>query len=164
MTKKKGFYSLIKCLKSVRKEYTNFQVYFYGDVGYHGFFKNSWVHNRGVQSEKDMLKAYKNIDLLIVPSLWHEPFGFVALEATLEGIPVLVSNNVGAKDILSNENIFEDNSALMIKLEELLSDGLTKLRENTQRLTLMYAMDEHSKKICDSFYSKKRRDKIATIK
>lgn len=161
---KKGFYSLIKCLKSVRKEYTNFQVYFYGDVGYHGFFKNSWVHNRGVQSEKDMLKAYKNIDLLIVPSLWHEPFGFVALEATLEGIPVLVSNNVGAKDILSNENIFEDNSALMIKLEELLSDGLTKLRENTQRLTLMYAMDEHSKKICDSFYSKKRRDKIATIK
>lgn len=54
---------------------------------------------------------------------------FVALEATLEGIPVLVSNNVGAKDILSKENIFEDNSALMIKLEELLSDGLTKLRE-----------------------------------
>lgn len=150
---KKGFYSLINCLRDIREKHTNFQAYFYGDVGYHNFFKNSWVHNKGVQSEKDMLRAYGNIDLLIVPSLWHEPFGFVALEATLEGIPVLVSSNVGAKDILGKENIFESNSDLVLKLGEILSDGLMQLRENTQKLTLTYAMDEHSKKICDFFYS-----------
>lgn len=41
-----------------------------------------------------------NTDLLIVPSVWFETFGFTILEALSYGVPVLISNHVGAKDIV----------------------------------------------------------------
>ena len=35
-----------------------------------------------------------------MPSLWQETFGYGVLEALSYGVPVLISGNVGAKDIL----------------------------------------------------------------
>jgi glycosyltransferase involved in cell wall biosynthesis len=40
-------------------------------------------------------KIYEQIDLLLVPSQWPEPFGRVAVEAQDAGIPVLVSDKGG---------------------------------------------------------------------
>lgn len=39
-------------------------------------------------------------DLLVAPSVWYETFGFTVLEALSLGVPVLVTENVGAKDLL----------------------------------------------------------------
>ena len=39
-------------------------------------------------------------DVLVVPSLWKETYGLVVPEAISYGVPVIVSENVGAKDIL----------------------------------------------------------------
>lgn len=36
---------------------------------------------------------YRSIDALIVPSLWHEPFGRVVIEGTQHQLPIFVSNN-----------------------------------------------------------------------
>lgn len=43
---------------------------------------------------------YKEVDLLIVPSLWEEPFGRTVVEAISSGIPVLASNRGGIPEIL----------------------------------------------------------------
>lgn len=43
---------------------------------------------------------FDETDILVVPSLWHETFGFTVLEALSYGVPVVMSGNVGAKDIL----------------------------------------------------------------
>ena len=45
---------------------------------------------------------FDNTDMLVVPSLWYETFGFTVLEALSYGVPVLVSDNVGAKDIIQH--------------------------------------------------------------
>ena len=47
-------------------------------------------------------KSFKQMDLLIVPSIWKETFSLITLEALSYGIPVLISNNVGAKDFSWN--------------------------------------------------------------
>ena len=47
-----------------------------------------------------MQHVFDQIDLLVVPSIWQETFGFVVLEALSYGVPVVISENVGAKDIL----------------------------------------------------------------
>lgn len=53
--------------------------------------------------------AMKDMDAVIVPSMTYESFGFVVLEAIALGLPVLVSDVVGAKDLLAghDEYIFK---------------------------------------------------------
>ena len=44
-------------------------------------------------------------DLLVAPSIWYETFGFTVLEALSYGVPVIVSDHVGAKDIVGQNGI-----------------------------------------------------------
>lgn len=48
------------------------------------------IHYAGWFSDRD--KLFTQIDILIAPSAWTEPFGRVSVEAVRSGIPVLVSN------------------------------------------------------------------------
>ncbi|ORX76435.1 UDP-Glycosyltransferase/glycogen phosphorylase [Basidiobolus meristosporus CBS 931.73] len=41
---------------------------------------------------RNMEELWSQVKILIVPSVWYEAFGMVAVEAMLRGIPVLVSN------------------------------------------------------------------------
>lgn len=43
---------------------------------------------------------YSKVDLLVVPSLWREPFGSVAIEAMGAGVPVIVSARGGLPEIV----------------------------------------------------------------
>jgi glycosyltransferase involved in cell wall biosynthesis len=43
---------------------------------------------------------YPRIDVLIVPSLWHEPLGLVVMEALARGIPVIGTRRGGIPEIL----------------------------------------------------------------
>jgi len=46
----------------------------------------------------DIHKVLPNIDVVIIPSLWNEPFSRVKIEAYSYGIPVIVSNRGGAPE------------------------------------------------------------------
>jgi glycosyltransferase involved in cell wall biosynthesis len=48
----------------------------------------------------DLKNVMGKFDILLVPSLWNETFGFTVLEALSYGIPVIVTENVGAKDLI----------------------------------------------------------------
>lgn len=54
---------------------------------------------------KELKKIFQNTDVLVVPSVWYETFGFTVLEALSYGVPVIVSDHVGAKDIIGNGGI-----------------------------------------------------------
>jgi glycosyltransferase involved in cell wall biosynthesis len=45
---------------------------------------------------------FEKIDVLVVPSLWHEPFGRVAIEAMAWGIPVIASKRGGLPEIVQH--------------------------------------------------------------
>jgi glycosyltransferase involved in cell wall biosynthesis len=45
---------------------------------------------------------FQKIDVLVVPSLWHEPFGRVAIEAMAYGIPVIASQRGGLPEIIQH--------------------------------------------------------------
>lgn len=58
-------------------------------------------------------QIYSQIDILIVPSLWNEPFGRIVPEANSYNIPVLVSNMGGLSELVTNGKngyIFELNN------------------------------------------------------
>lgn len=61
---------------------------------------------------------YANMDVLIVPSLWDEPFGRVVIEANSYGVPVIASRVGGIPEIVQdgiNGILYEANSAGSLK-------------------------------------------------
>lgn len=49
----------------------------------------------------ELPNVMNQFDILVTPSEWEETFGFTVLEALSYGLPVIVSNKVGAKDIIA---------------------------------------------------------------
>ncbi len=77
-----------------------------------------------------MWMIFEETDVLIMPSVWNETFGFTVLEALSHGVPVIVSKNVGAKDLL------EDGRFGMIvePTVEGVKQGILRIMENKDLL------------------------------
>lgn len=45
---------------------------------------------------------YEQVDVVVIPSLWHEPFGRTAIEALAYGIPVIASNRGGIPEAIQD--------------------------------------------------------------
>lgn len=43
---------------------------------------------------------FESVDVLVVPSLWHEPFGLVTLKAMANGVPVIGARRGGIPEVL----------------------------------------------------------------
>jgi glycosyltransferase involved in cell wall biosynthesis len=54
----------------------------------------------GTLPHDSVTKAWRRCAIAIVPSIWREPFGLVALEASAAGIPVVASDTGGLPDII----------------------------------------------------------------
>lgn len=70
----------------------------------------------------------KDIQLLVVPSLWEEPFGRVVVEAQAHGCPVFVSNRGGMPELIDETNgrVFDLNikDSLFYLLDQFVSGKL----------------------------------------
>jgi len=53
-------------------------------------------------SRDELIRLYEHIDFVVVPSVWQEPFGYVALEAQLIGRPVIATKMGGLTEIVEN--------------------------------------------------------------
>lgn len=62
--------------------------------------KSKQIHFMGHTNAEDFLSK---IDLLVVPSLWHEPFGRVIIEAFSQHVPVFASTNGGLPEIIDSK-------------------------------------------------------------
>ena len=84
------------------------------------------------QNELDQI--FSETDVLTAPSVWYETFGFTVLEALSYGVPVIVSDHVGAKDIVGNGGLVLEagnNKELKKALDET---DFSKLRENIKQM------------------------------
>ena len=56
-------------------------------------------------SEDDPRVFYRQMKILLIPSQWEEAFGRVAIEAMVNGIPIIASNIAGLKDSIGDGGI-----------------------------------------------------------
>ncbi len=82
-----------------------------GDETYISELK-TFLHEKGLTEivtfhgkvpQDELIQHYDRCDLLLVPSLWQEPFGLVVAEAMARGLPVIASNVGGPAEILTHE-------------------------------------------------------------
>lgn len=90
--------------------------------------------------QQQLGSIYKRINLLLLPTR-YEIFGMVLLEAMYFGVPVLTSDNGGAKTLIKHEyNGFVERIDLQNSIDNwvkqalmILNSDLTKLKENAQK-------------------------------
>lgn len=72
-----------------------------GDDGYVRTLRNTYDHpNIRFLGFVDPTAFFSEIDVLVVPSVWHEPFGRVVIEAYAHATPVIASQRGGLPEIV----------------------------------------------------------------
>ncbi len=93
----KGYPVLKKAMDILWEERQDFVL----DVHFEPVEKAPYIRSHDRFGYTDLEKIFGETDVLIAPSIWYETFGFTVLEALSFGVPVIISGNVGAKDILA---------------------------------------------------------------
>lgn len=125
-----------------------------GGVGKHPSLS---IYYKGKFDASSIADVYEAMDVLIVPSIWKETFSLVTLEALSYGVPVIVSDNVGAQDIVKTYNpkfVYHSEEELKSLICEILSDKsvLADFNDKILNEKWIYSMKEHTKKIVDLIY------------
>ena len=76
---------------------------------------------------------YSQIDALVLPSRDHDPFGLVAAEAMMAGVPIIVTDACGIASYLDNG---KDAIVVRAGSVEALKEGILKLATRNSRLTI----------------------------
>jgi len=90
---------------------------------FYGFKNQAFVH-----------KKMKTASIIVIPSLWEEPFGLVAAEALSYGICIIASKVGGIPEIIDDNGLLIENIN-NLKLQNILIEVLNnkKLREDYQK-------------------------------
>jgi len=111
------------------------------------------VNIKGTYVYDELENIFKNTDVLIVPSIWYETFGYIALEAFSYGVPVIITDLVGFKDMIvpgvtgiiikASEDELYDNLQTIIEDREKLSH----INQNIMELKNIYTMEKHTEDV-----------------
>ena len=94
-SKEKGIDNLLKAFEKINNP--NISLEFCGKGNEEKIInlyckKDTRIKNNGMLDEEGLAKKYTESDVIIVPSIWEEPFGRVVVEANQYGLPVIGSN------------------------------------------------------------------------
>ena len=153
--KYKGLYFLLDVLRKLLKNnISKWNLNVYGknvNINIDEFMGKVKIKGTYVYSELEQL--FRNTDVLIVPSIWYETFGYIALEAFSYAVPIILTDVVGFKDMIKSEVtgivIKANEDELYKNLESVIKDRekLSFINDNIRSLSGIYTMEEHAKDI-----------------
>ena len=88
----------------------------------------------GVKLEHELTKLLNAHQVMVIPSLWDEPFGIVALEGLACGCVIVGSQGGGLKDAIGSCGITFPNGNL-----QALTEALVNLLQNSEQLVIYKA-------------------------
>lgn len=135
LTKGKGVELIVSVLPEFFKQFPNFKFYFAGD----GPLKQKLLDLRkeykqievlGATNHDQLINLYRESKGIVMPSLWQEPFGRVAMEGLSTFTPSVVTNKGGLPEIIKDKEwgyVVSSDSRSLLK-------GITELIKNNDRL------------------------------
>lgn len=154
ITEHKGFFALRRVCDELYCEYKNkFELHIFSQY----FGEEKYIIKHNSYKYDQLEQVMDSIDVLVVPSLWNETFGFTVLEALSYGIPVIVSNHVGAKDLIKNKSSgiilddFYELRRVFIEILESSGEVLKKMNDYIIKNTSIQTIEKHTMKIIDCY-------------
>lgn len=130
LTDGKGVNLLINLIPDFFKKYIKYKFIFAGE----GYLKEKLLEEKkrfpnlnvlGNIKHDELTKLYKRVKVVIVPSLWQEPFGRIALESLAQMTPVVVSKRGGLIEIVKDKKwgyvVEPEISKLMVGLDNAIA-------------------------------------------
>lgn len=99
--------------------------------------------------QKDISSLMTSISLAVIPSLWKETYCQTVAELICHGVPTIISNTVGIKDLYKSEEYIFDNSDPK-NLTELLNKYLKnpeQLDDFWNQIEMPWSINEHINKL-----------------
>lgn len=136
-TEEKGFIDFIKLAKEFLKVDDDRRVILMGDDVPVSLDN---ITNFGKYNREQMSQYLDQVDLVILPSRWHETFGLIALEVLASGTKVVVSSKMGVKDILPNNCPTISNKVLNYRniSHQSYKVNMINMKDHTQEIMLLY--------------------------
>ena len=165
----KGIDVLIKAFNRVKRSDAELKIY--GDLRLYAGFERYPAHLKSIIKNKniklmggfdhsEISKIFKEIDVLVVPSIWHENSPLVIREAFLSNTPVIASDIGGIPELVKdgfNGFLFRPADApdLHEKIEYALNnaDIVAGLRKNIGNVKTIKENAEEIEGLYDNFFS-----------
>jgi glycosyltransferase involved in cell wall biosynthesis len=132
---RKGIITLLTALEKLQKK--DWSAHFYGGVAQEAKADISRYSGKtplvfhGPLTQRDLAERMREASVLVLPSL-EEGFGLVVAQALSCGTPCIVSDAVGAKDLIKNR---ENGSVYPVKDSEALCEELLYWASQPRRVT-----------------------------
>ena len=148
----KGYYLLKEALDKSWLERNDFRL----DIHFTPAQQSPYLAIHERYSYAELEQIFDETDILIVPSIWYETFGYTALEALSYGVPVIISDTVGAADILAEGagTVIKDITAekLRDEIERLTPDRLAGMNRTIADTQYIMTIPEMSGRITAECY------------
>jgi glycosyltransferase involved in cell wall biosynthesis len=82
---------------------------------------------------KEMPSFLKIANVIVVPSMWEEPFGLTVLEAMAAGVPLIATRSGGIPEVCEGAAILIDRDNIVNQL----ADAIVHLYENPKEAELL---------------------------
>ena len=150
----------MQALEKVEKENMKFELVLWG-ADYSNITSNKTeIINKGYYKQSGLNEVFSSFDVLVVPSIWWETFGYVVLEALSFGLPIICSNMVGASMLLEKSPItivYEagNTNELVGVINNIASDEVyCKLIQYTNNIEINNGLDKHTMNILKMYKNK----------
>jgi glycosyltransferase involved in cell wall biosynthesis len=124
----KGIELMLESLSPLAAQQCEVLVGGSGEASYESQLKHRF-QGAGVKflGQVNSAEFFNSVDVLVVPSLWHEPFGLVLCEAISAGVPVVASAVGGIPEVIQHGQcglLFErgDGAALRAHVHDLATN------------------------------------------
>ena len=126
---RKGLKVLLKACRVLRAKRNDFELW----LTKKSSTSSDWIRPLGWWPYQKMPELYSQVDIAVVPSLWPEPHGIVALEAMACGVPTVVSKIGGlmelCRDGVDGFQVEPGNAVELANRLKFLLDDSTLRRE-----------------------------------
>ena len=139
IVKQKGVDLFVDAIKEIYEDFTdwNFKIIGSPKLGIDKFDEFSIKIKKDFESlgkrakmtgfinSKKLNKIMSDASVIVIPSVWNEPFGLVAAEAMSNGVAIISSNSGGLPEIIRDNGILIDNinsKKIAGQLKKIISD------------------------------------------
>ena len=150
LNKAKGYDIFVKSIKKILEKHPDWKAKIIGDEKREKIIlRHKNAELLGFKRHTDVLKIFKKTSITVACSRWEEPFGRTSLEASANGCAVIITNNGGLPETVTDAKILKSLN------EKNLTKTLEFLIKNKKERTVLQNSSIRNFYLTHNYISKK---------